>query len=82
MEQRKSGTGGSFIIFGVILAIASVVAFLSGTSYTGNFQNVASAGLSSLMGKQDATYGNGENGGQFFAIYSYRGHWADSCRSG
>ena len=57
MEQTKKGNGNTLIVAGAALAILSAFAFLWGTSYTNNWQNLASAGMSSLMGQQDATFG-------------------------
>lgn len=57
MEEKKKGNGGALIVLGAGLAILSAIAFLWGTSYTSNFQNLAYAGLSSLTGQQDATFG-------------------------
>jgi hypothetical protein len=57
MRENKKGNGNTLITLGVGVAILSAAAFLWGASYTNNLQNVAYAGLSSLTGQQDSTYG-------------------------
>lgn len=53
-EAKKSG--GSLIVVGVVLILISAFAFVWGANYTNNFQNVATAGISSLMGQTDPTF--------------------------
>ncbi len=53
-EKKKSG--GTLIVVGIALIMISAAAFIWGANYTNNFQNVATAGLSSLMGQTDSTF--------------------------
>jgi hypothetical protein len=54
--QTPNAAPGYLIIFGVILAVASGIAYLWGANYAGNFGNAMSAGFGSLVGRRDQTY--------------------------
>lgn len=55
-QQPQSGIAGNLIVFGVILAGVSAVAYLWGVNYAGNFSNAMAAGLGNLVGRRDQTY--------------------------
>ena len=55
-QQSQNGIAGNLIVFGIILAVVSAVAYFWGVNYTGNFGNAMAAGLGNLVGRRDQTY--------------------------
>jgi len=56
VRTSRDATARNFIVFGLILAVASAGPYLWGVSYAGNFRNAMAAGLGSLVGRRDSTY--------------------------
>jgi len=56
MYATKGKNARQLMLLGVLITIASAMAFLWGVSYTSNLSNAAYAGLSSLVGQTDTTF--------------------------
>jgi RNA polymerase subunit RPABC4/transcription elongation factor Spt4 len=55
-RRSPSSTPANLIFFGIIIAVASAMAYLWGINYAGNFGNAMAAGLGNLVGQRNQTY--------------------------
>jgi hypothetical protein len=55
-QGSQNGAAGNLIVFGILLAVVSAIAYFWGVNYAGNFSNAMAAGLENLVGRRDQTY--------------------------
>lgn len=56
LKPKSAAASGNLIAFGAIIATVSILAYLWGINYAGNFGNMMSSGLSKMAGRKDPAY--------------------------